>query len=86
MPLGLMGICSNGFSSSSSSSSSSSLGRSYFSILRRRKGLNGGAKRGLRTGWVGKGDNDEEVVSDSSVILGIVSSKSNSSSSHKYTE
>lgn len=76
-PFGLTGISSKG-------SSSSSPGRSYFSTLRRRKGLKGGAKRGLRTGWVGEGDNDEDAVSDSTAMLGIVSSKSKSSSIVRY--
>jgi hypothetical protein len=76
-PFGLTGISSKG-------SSSSSPGRWYFSTLRRRKGLNGGAKRGLRTGWVGEGDKDEDAVSDSTSMLGIVSSKSNSSSTVRY--
>jgi len=76
-PFGVTGISSKG-------SSLSPPGRSYFSTVRRRKGLKGGAKIGLRTGWVGEGDNDDDAVSDSAAMLGIVSSKSNSSSTVRH--
>ena len=63
--------------------SSSSPGRWYFSTERGRKGLKGGANGGLRMGWEGETPcKDEQVpeISNSREIPGIVSSKSNNSS------
>lgn len=71
----------------SSKGSSSSPGRMYFSTERRRNGLNGGEKMGLWEGCVGGeacDDAGDPVVSDSNEISGIVSSKSNNSSTHQF--
>ena len=76
-------VAGDGCCTGSSKGSSSSPGRSYFSIERRRNGLNGGAKRGLRAGGdTGDGDCVECSTSAFTSMPGMVSSKSNSSSTN----